>query len=88
MLNFEKFVGHKTFLMHSADPDAPTTVGILRGCEAAGLWIEDQSVTDMMLEKMGTSIAECTLVVFVPFLRIYQAVVAADAPSISSKIVE
>jgi len=57
----------------------------LQGVESAGIWIETVALTNYCLKARGTSIAEGTYVMFVPFAQILAIVSMAPGISLSDE---
>ena len=57
----------------------------LRGVDIGGLWIESQSLTNGLLQLAGAATALRTVVIFLPYHAISQAVHFLDEPSLSER---
>jgi len=57
----------------------------LHGVEPAGIWIETAALTNYCLKARGTSIADGTYVLFVPFAQILAIVSVAPGISLSDE---
>ena len=57
----------------------------LEGVEEGGIWIQNQSVTDILLRAMDKPSLEGTPVVFVPYSGIRYAITLAEGMSLSTE---
>jgi hypothetical protein len=57
----------------------------LHAVEGGGIWIESQMLTDTTLNASGATMAERTLVFFLPWHQIYWVMSSIDVPSISGQ---
>ena len=58
----------------------------VRGIEPAGMWIEDQNLTEIILTGIGATMHDTTPVFFVPFHMIECVIDYLDLPAISGTI--
>jgi hypothetical protein len=55
----------------------------VHGCEAGGIWVESQVLTDMILKAIGQQTGKRTPIFFLPFHQITFAWTTLDQPSLS-----
>jgi hypothetical protein len=53
------------------------------GCEAGGLWVECQALTNLMLKAIGQQVSQKTPIFFLPFQQITLVWTAIDQTSLS-----
>jgi len=69
-------------------PESPLFVARLHAVEPGGLWLESQSLTDIILNALAQQVFEATPVFFFPFEMIECVFSVLDTPSISETIAE
>lgn len=69
------------------DPDAILAYK-LHEVEPFGLWLENQELTEIMLESAGIKSSPSTDVFFVPFSQVKVVLGSVDNPSFSDSILE
>lgn len=57
----------------------------LHEVEASGLWVENQEITNFMLEKYGLATTPKTMIFFLPFHEIRFVLGSLDVPSLGEK---
>ena len=82
-MRFNELVGHTVYavipIIHRVDFQE---IKIL-GCEGGGVWVECQTMANIMLKAIGQQVARRTLIFFLPFHQITLVWTVLDEPSLS-----
>lgn len=82
-MTFTELVGHNVAAVIPIIHQTKFQEIKIHGCEAGGLWIECQALTNLVLKAIGQQVSEKTPVFFLPFHQITFAWTVLDQPSLS-----
>jgi hypothetical protein len=89
MVEFSKLVNKgKLFLWAPNILKEQPIVGVVRGVEGPGIWLESATLTDIMHSALNLKVLEATPVFFIPFKAIAWGAIFLDEPSISESLLE
>jgi len=84
-INFTKLIGKEvTAIIPMLDPLLLQSL-IVRGVEGGGVWVECQSLTNLMLGKLNVSSLPKTPIFFLSFQEMRFVFCAEDVPSLNEK---
>jgi hypothetical protein len=90
--SLSELVGHNIHaiipVLNKADEMDAIEMYKLHAVESSGLWLENQQLTEILLESAGEKSSETTSVFFVPFSQVKIVLGSVDVPSFSDSILE
>jgi hypothetical protein len=84
-MKFSDFVGQTIVLLVPRFNGNTVVYCKLLGVEESGVWVESQTVTNMLLQALKAQTAPKSLVWFFPYHEISFAAASTDAPALNEK---
>ncbi len=89
MLEFSKLIDCRVILcVPSLVPKEEIVNGIVKGVEAAGIWLDSEMFAEMMHKAVKQTVLEAKPYFFVPFSAIRWAVAFSDETSVSETLLD
>jgi hypothetical protein len=85
MPSLKDFVGKTIFALIPFIHGEIVQVLKLHGVEPGGIWVESQTLTDLLLARVGRTAAPKTAIFFLPYQQIVFVLGSLDVPSLSEK---
>jgi hypothetical protein len=86
MIEFSKLVDNGIVMVVAPTIYNEPIDGVVRGTEGAGIWIESDTLTELMHKALQRRVLEGKPLFFIPFTAIVWASVFLDEPSISETL--
>ena len=84
-MEFKDYIGDVLLMLAPRwHPTELQTVKLL-GVESRGLWVENQEMTNAILQRFKSPASPRSVVFFLPFAEIAFVIAGADAPSLDEK---
>jgi hypothetical protein len=58
----------------------------LHGVEVGGIWVESQTMSELLMETAGVTMSPKTVLFFLPFSQVVFVMASLDAPALSEKL--
>ena len=84
-MQLSDYIGQEVvFLIPDIDPEALQKV-IIHGVETGGVWLESQTLTNMLLQQFKAPSSQRTLIWFYPYDKIRFGFVGLEKPGLNEK---